>query len=169
MNLIKKLTATLLIASTLTLGSCSANDEIENLTANLSADASTGLTDVVFIIPETTKENNYISIIGHFDTGSNYSHRRIAVWQSYKNHKDYRITYEVSKEDYASIVKIYSKDKNIDANSKKEDLEKIQSIIDNYDPIEVVDLGVDDKYHHDNYQEEFYFDEEKYLNSLEQN
>lgn len=166
MRLIKKLTATLLITSTLTLGSCATNDEIENLTANLSADASTGLTDVVFVMPETTKENNYISIIGHFDTGSNYSYGRIAVWQSYKNHKDYRITYKVSKEDYAEIVKIYSKDKNIDANSKKEDLDTIQRIIDNYDPIEVTELQVEDNYKHDNYLEEFYFDEEKYLNSL---
>ena len=166
MNLIKKLTATLLITSTLALSSCGETEDISSLTANLSADASTGLTNVIFIMPETTKENNYVSIIAHFDMGSNYSNGRISVWQSYKNHKDYRITYKVSKEDYADVVKIYSKDKHIDANSKKEDLEKIQNIIDTYDPIEVADLGVDDKYKHDSYQEEFYFDEEKYLNEI---
>lgn len=169
MNLIKKLTLTLATVATLTLSSCGDSTELTNLTASLSADASTAIIDVIFIMPETSKENNYISLIGHYDAGSTYIPGRFSVWDHYNNHKDYRITYQVSKEDYAEIIKIYSKDKTIDANTKKEDLDKILSIIDNYDPIEVVDLGVDDKYKHDNYKEEFYFDEEKYLNGLENN
>lgn len=167
MNLVKKLALTLAIASTITLSSCGTSEEVENLTANLSADSSTALTNVVFVMPETSKENNYVSIIGHFDTGSNYSTGRVAVWQSYKNHKDYRITYKVSKEDYAAIVKINSKRAKIDGTSKKEDLLIIQKIIDNYEPVEIAELEVEDNYKHENYLEEFYFNEEKYLNSLE--
>lgn len=167
MNLVKKLALTLAIASTITLSSCGTSEELENLTANLSADSSTALTNIVFVMPETTKENNYVSLIGHFDTDSEYAGIRIQEWIGYKNHKDYRITYKVSKEDYAAIVKINSKRAKIDGNSKKEDLLIIQKIIDNYDPIEIAELEVEDNYKHENYLEEFYFNEEKYLNSLE--
>ena len=50
MNLVKKLALTLAIASTITLSSCGTSEELENLTANLSADSSTALTNIVFVI-----------------------------------------------------------------------------------------------------------------------
>lgn len=165
MNLVKKLAATLLIAGTLV--TATACGEEENLTAIVASTSSTGINDIAFIYPETSKENYYISVIGHFDAGKNEKMNiisKLRELKSYKSHKDYRITYSVSKEDYLKISKFCSN--SISKFSEKE-LEIIQKILSNYTAIDVKDLEVSDDYLHEDFNNDFRFDEEEYLESLE--
>ena len=166
MNLVKKLAITLALTSTITLASCGTNS-FDNLTATVGSTSSTGLTETVFILPETSKENHYISIIGHFDTEKNFStFTGNLELIEYKNHKDYRITYQISKEDYTKISLICGRTLRTD-NLSSNQIDVINEIISNYEAIEVVDLEVSNDYLHDDLGENFRFDEEKYLESLE--
>ena len=139
MNLVKKLVATLLIAGTLTcVTAC--NQETDNLTAIVASTSSTGINDIAFIYPESSKENYYVSVIGHFDAGEERSGRSYSLIK-YKNHKDYRITYSVSKEDYLEISRVCSDSiKGYDFSQKE--LRQIQKILANYTAIDVEDLEV---------------------------
>jgi len=167
MNLVKKLTATLLMVGTITcVTAC--NQETDNLTAIVASTSSTGINDIAFIYPETSKENYYISVIGHFDAGT----KHIPKWKhqelsSYKSHKDYRITYSVSKEDYLEISRFCSDSIKGYAFSKKE-LKQIQKILTNYTAVDVKDLEVADDYLHEDFNNDFRFNEEEYLKNLEQ-
>lgn len=167
MNLVKKLAATLLIAGTLTCAT-SCNQENDNLTAIVASTSSAGINDIAFIYPETSKENYYISVIGHFDAGEKYTSKwKHQALVGYKAHKDYRITYSVSKEDYLEISRFCSDSIKGYAFSKKE-LKQIQKILANYTAIEVIDLGVEDTYLHEDFNNDFRFNEEDYLKNLEQ-
>ena len=167
MNLVKKLTATLLMVGTITcVTAC--NQETDNLTAIVASTSSTGINDIAFIYPETSKENYYISVIGHFDAGENFKmniNTKVRELQSYKSHKDYRITYSVSKEEYLKITKFCSN--NISRFSEKE-LRQIQKILANYTAVDVKDLEVSDEYLHEDFNNDFRFNEEEYLKNLEQ-
>ena len=164
MNLVKKLTATLLIAGTLTcVTAC--NQEKENLTAIVGSTSSAGINDISFIYPETSKENYYISVIGHFDAGEERVSRSYSLIK-YKSHKDYRITYSVSKEDYLEISK-FCNDSIKGYNFSQKELKQIQKILANYIAIEVIDLGVEDTYLHEDFNNDFRFNEEEYLKNLE--
>ena len=165
MNLVKKLALTLAITSTITLTSCAYNESFQNLTSTVASTSSAGITDVVFVYPETSKQNYYISVIGHFDSGeeiqSGWKTTRLA---SYNNHKDYRITYSVSKEDFAKISFLSNKSIEIISLTSEQRL-NLAEIISNYTAIEVVDLGVEDKDLHKTLGSFSRFDEEKYLMS----
>lgn len=165
MNLVKKLAATLLIAGTLTCAT-SCKQEKDNLTAIVASTSSTGINDIAFIYPETSKENYYISVIGHFDAGEERIRRDYRLIK-YKSHKDYRITYLVSKEDYLEISRFCSDSiKGYDFSQKE--LKQIQKILANYIAIEVIDLGVEDTYLHEDFNNDFRFNEEEYFKNLEQ-
>ena len=165
MNLVKKLAATLLIAGTLTCAT-SCNQENDNLTAIVGSTSSTGINNIAFIYPETSKENYYISVIGHFDAGEERIRRAYSLIK-YKSHKDYRITYSVSKEDYLEISK-FCNDGIKGYNFSQKELKQIQKILANYTAIEVIDLGVEDTYSHEDFNNDFRFNEEDYLKNLEQ-
>ena len=166
MNLVKKLAATLLIAGTITcVTAC--NQEKENLTAIVGSTSSAGINDIAFIYPETSKENYYISVIGHFDAGEELSPGRIQRVIKYKSHKDYRITYSVSKEDYLQISRFCSSSIK-GYNFSETELREIQKILANYTAVDVKDLEVEDDYLHEDFNNDFRFNEEEYLKNLEQ-
>ena len=169
MNLLQKTLATLLITTTLiSTTACGEIEEMENLTSIVASTSSTGINGIAFIYPETSKENYYVSVIGHFDSGENYKmniNTKVRELQSYKSHKDYRITYSVSKEDYLKITKFCSN--SISRFSEKE-LEIIQKILSNYTAVEVVDLKIEDEYLHKEFNNDFRFNEENYIKNLNQ-
>ena len=165
MNLVKKLAATLLIAGTITcVTAC--NQEKENLSAVVSSTSSTGINDIAFIYPETSKHNYYISVIGHFDVGEERAGRSYSLIK-YKSHKDYRITYSVSKEDYLQITQ-YCTNSIKGYDFSQTELRQIQKILVNYTAVEVIDLEVEEDYLHEDFNNDFRFNEEEYLKSLEQ-
>ena len=165
MNLVKKLAATLLIAGTLTCAT-SCNQEKDNLTATVASTSSAGINDIAFIYPETSKENYYISVIGHFDAGEERAGHSYSLIK-YKSHKDYRITYSVSKEDYLQISQFCSSSIK-GYNFSDKELRLIKKILANYTAIEVKDLEVEDDYLHEDFNNNFRFNEEEYLKNLEQ-
>ena len=159
-NLVKKLT-TILSAGVITLSPIGFTGctDTENLVANLAADAKVNIGASVFIVPENSTTDHYISFIGHYSTAIDES----GIITFYKNHKDYRITYKVSKEDYFDIAKF---DYRI-VNLNKTEIAKLEDLINTYDPIEVKELAVEESYLHNEFKEEFRFNEEEYLNNLE--
>ena len=163
MNLVKKLAATLLIVGTVTC--TTACNEKDNLSAIVASTSSTGINDIAFIYPETSKENYYISVIGHFDAGEERTGRSYALIK-YKSHKDYRITYSVSKEDYLQITQFCS-DSIKGYNFSEKELRQIQKILANYTAVDVKDLEVSDEYLHEDFNNDFRFNEEEYLENLE--
>ena len=167
MNLVKKLAMTLALTSTITLASCGTSS-YDNLTATVGSTSSTGLTETVLILPETSKENHYISIIGHFDAGTEPQRKDFRKICSYKNHKDYRITYQISKDDYTKISLICGRTLRTDNLSSKQ-IDIINEILQNYEAIDVEDLEVSDDFLHEELMDGFRFDEEKYLEKLENN
>ncbi len=170
MNLIKKLGLTLALTSTITLSACSIENSVEyqDLTAELSTDISSPLVDIVAVIPETGTSGHYISCIGHYDEG--YDGGMIP---HHLNHKDYRITYKISRDEYFQISKMYNNNtiKWVSGLSKDE-LKYISKLIKDYDPVECVELDPEGDSHYENQQgnllvpNEYRFDEEKYLESL---
>lgn len=145
-NLVKKLALTLAatatIGATTTLAGCTP-DLYNDVIANLGADSNTAINNIIFIAPETTTEGNYISFIAHYDTGLNGGYYTAA---RYENHKDYRITYQVSKEDYTLILKMCNEGALVRYAEliNKDKLKIINYLISTYDPIEVKEFAVKD-------------------------
>lgn len=158
-NLIKKLALSLALSSTITLSACSKLD-MSNLTSSLSADGKVDIVSTQYVFVENSKENNYISFIGHYDTGSIYIRHSL---RSYHNHKDYRITYQVSKEDFAKVNKF----QHICVSQlEQEEIDMLETLVNTYDPIEVKLVEEDEKEIHQNFNEEYRFNEDEYFNNL---
>lgn len=166
MNLVKKLAITLAISSTITLASCGYNNSLDNLTATVGSTSSTGITSVAFVLPETSKENHYISIIGHFDSGKEMRSKwKSTELVSYKDHKDFRITYQISKEDYVKISLVCGKSIHI-SNLSSDQLDVVNNVLSKYEAVDVVDLEVEEDYLHDELGENFRFNENEFNNKL---
>lgn len=109
---------------------------------------------------ENSKEYNYISFLGHYSTGAHTVRGSVL---SYQNHQDYRITYKVSKEDYSKVVKLSSLQTQL---LSQEEITLLETIINTYDPIEVKLVETNEKEIHRNFNENYRFNEEEYLNNL---
>ena len=155
-NLIKKLALSLALSSTIAFSACSLDIDISNLTSSLSADGKVDINSTRYVFVENSKKNNYISFIGHYDIGT--------MGTRYVNHRDYRITYQVSKEDYIKVNKLKNKDTFY---LNQEDIDMLETLINTYDPIEVKLVEEDEKEIHQNFNEEYRFNEDEYLNNLD--
>lgn len=163
-RLINKLT-TILAAATITMTSialsgCS-NVDSSNLVANLAADAKVNINACKYVFAENSKENNYISFLGHYDTKTHSVRGSITT---YKDHQDYRITYKVSKDDYSKVVKLSSLNTGY---LTQEEITTLETIVNTYDPIEVMLVETNEKETHKNFNESYRFNEEDYLNNLD--
>lgn len=157
-NLLTKLTAALALTTVLTtapiLNACSSVEE-NKLTSNLVTDSHTHMNYVAFIVPENSTKDYYISFIGHYD-----EKKIIGRYETtYENHKDYRVTYKVSKEDYKLVSDICSSSSIYVYQLSNEQIVVLNSIIDNYEPIEVVEIKADKNFTHTYLPENYRFKE----------
>ena len=162
-NLIKKLALALALTSTITIStSCSKKVDKTNLTALLSVDTSLDISDTIFVFPENSTIDHYVSFITHYDSENKNYHAGMCV---YENHKDYRVTYKVSKDEYFNITKFDTRIKDL----SQEQISTLEKIVENYTPIEVKEFNYDKSYydHANTFDENWRFNEEEYLNSLE--
>ncbi len=176
MNLIKKLALTLALAGTINLTACTdgfTDSQKSELTSKLSADISTPLTEFVAVIPEeSTSENYYVSFLGHSHSLIKRSEGIYASSYVYVDHKDYRVTYQVTKDEYI----YFNKMANLTTikyiyDLLTSDFNFIIKIIDNSEPIEYVGfIPEEDKATSHRYKtlipDEFKFNEEKYLEKI---
>lgn len=150
-NLVKKLA--LVLGITATMGATSTfvgcNTELKNdIKANLGADSKTAINRIIFVVPETNHKEHFVSFIAHYHIG-NYT-------PSY--HKDYRITYKVSKEDYSDILKLCHNNSLVNYSDliNKSEFELINNLISTYDPIDIKEYDSNSYTH-------IYKEEYKYL------
>lgn len=151
----------LLISGAITLGSvagltaCNENQAITfpatgpertNLAVTLSLDADTHIINIVNYSLEIKDNKCYVKFFSHYDNGAKItSIGRGFTHYQYIDHKDYIVTYEISKDDYKTIATFNNNTtisiKNI---PNREQIEFLQKIIDDYDPIDVKENTIDE-------------------------
>lgn len=165
-NLIKKLTL-LLSLTTIVSASAGCDDSSkvkynrENLTVLLQSDSKLDLSDTLYVFPEISKNNYYVSFICHYDSDNKVDHFNAIT---YKDHIDYRITYKVSKDQYEDIARF--KTPSLINYFTEESYISAKSIALLRDPIEIKELKTTNETHYNkNFDESWRFNEEEYLSS----
>ena len=109
-----------------------------NLAVEMSLDANTQLINILNYKTEIKDGKCYIKFTGHYDNGIDSQHFRYNTLHTYIDHNDYIVTYEISKEDYKTIMTFNNvATMKINEIQTKEHIDALQSIVDNYDPINV--------------------------------
>lgn len=109
-----------------------------NLAVEISLDANTQLINILNYKTEIKDGKCYIKFTGHYDNGLNTQHFHYNTIYTYIDHNDYIVTYEISKEDYKTIMTFNNvSTMKIKEIQTKEHIDFLQSIVDNYDPIKV--------------------------------
>ena len=155
-RILSKMILTLMLAGTIaTSTACSA--DTNNLVTNVATDAKLDLKQCVYVWAENSTNNYYISILGHYDNGNKYSvGGYVSSLNGYYDHKDFRITYKVSKEEYSKVVSFSTK---TIPNLTQEEISFIENIVATYDPVEVKDLEVSEEDIHNKFNESFRYNE----------
>mgnify|MGYP003473931476 CR=1 FL=1 len=155
-RILSKMILTLMIAGTIaTSTACSA--DTNNLVTNVATDAKLDLKQCVYVWAENSTNNYYISILGHYDNGNKYSvGGYVSSLNGYYDHKDFRIAYKVSKEEYSKVVSFSTK---TIPNLTQEEISFIENIVATYDPVEVKDLEVSEEDIHNKFNESFRYNE----------
>jgi len=121
--------------------------ERKNLTVQMSLDANQQFFNVAHFDMELKDGKHYITFLGHYDEGKKQkTYSMDADKYQYIEHKDYLITYEISKEDYQNIAKFYNKVNTPIHNLTLDNVALLQSIVDNYDPINVEENTIEVEY-----------------------
>jgi len=129
------------IITTTGLVGCGASQEnLNQLSSSLTDDAGVIIIDARYADLTIEEDKYIIKILGHTEDGD-------AGGFSYTNHRDYWVKYSVSREDYMKFAKsgeMASKRFYIDNDNE---CEMLQHIVDNYDPIETIQIEDVDKNH----------------------
>lgn len=154
-RILPKMILTLMLAGTIaTSTACSV--DTNNLVTNVATDAKLDLKQCVYVWAENSTNDYYISLLGHYDNGNKTSNVRFSILNGYYDHKDFRITYKVSKEEYSKVVSFSTK---TIYNLTQEEISFIENIVATYDPVEVKDLEVTEEDLHNKFNEDFRFNE----------
>lgn len=138
MNLVKKLALTLttaaVISSNIALGGCVSNNKYQKLLSEISADIGVPVYEIVYLFPERNfgLEDRYVSLIVCSTTSK----------EANENHKDYRFTYKISKEDYEKVISVCENYEVIKYFRDKSRYDLIVKIRENYEPLEIVECYV---------------------------
>lgn len=118
-----------------------ADKAFNNLATPLTEDTSKNILKVPCVKCWSTDEEYFVAFLGHRDNG-------IATYPNeLSDHKDYKITYSISREDYLTIMDKLKNNitrnnlitpVNFAGNGRKK-VKYLKDIIDNYDPISVED------------------------------
>lgn len=111
-------------------------DVRKNLTIETSLDAGLQIKNVVSFDLMLEGEKCYIKFFSHCDEGVKTIGFRIPDYK-YLEHKDYVITYEISKDEYRTIAKFYNNTKNEIRFLTQDNVAVLQNIVNSYDPISV--------------------------------
>ena len=150
-GLIKKLALTLALTTTVGLASGCATEAKEKTVANFGADGKCAINNILYVVPETNTEDYYVSFIGHYDTGSKFG----GIPTIYYNHKEFRVTYNVSRDEYQRVLSMTNDSIFNFYNADKNDCKFLNQIIDNYDPVEVKEFKKEETDTNHNYIEEY--------------
>lgn len=122
-------------------------DERKNFTIEMSLDANQQFFNVSSFDVELNNGKYYIKFLGHYDEGATPIHHRYARDQyKYTEHKDYLVTYGITKEEYKNIMMFYNNTMNEIKFLTLENLASLQAIVDCYDPISVEETSIEDIY-----------------------
>ena len=134
----------LALAGTVTVTSLAGcADAFEPLTTPLTEDSGKIIMDVPYVNFYTTDDGYFVTFLGHKDNG--IDHKDF----TFIDHKDYKITYSISREDYLSLMKTFKNDfirdkytiSGAQTSISKQKGEKLKEIITSYDPISVEDFA----------------------------
>ena len=134
------------VTSMLGLAGCSNDDvsrasdipERKNLTLSMSFDINQMLTNVVSFEVEMVDGQYFIKFLAHFDKGLTPETSLYTTTYTYKEHKDYAVTYKISKEEYTNFMQTHLPATPIQLKDVPiSEISTLQSIIDNNDPISV--------------------------------
>ena len=156
-RILSKMILTLMLAGTIATSTACSTVDTNNLVTNVATDAKLDLKQCVYVWAENSTNDYYISLLGHYDNGNKYSVGGYASsLNGYSDHKDFRITYKVSKEEYSKVVSFSTK---TIPNLTQEEISFIENIVETYDPVEVKDLEVAEEDLHIKFNEDFRFNE----------
>ena len=128
------------LAGAITLGASGCNSSSPNdihrreLAGEMSVDAKRTFFNVYSFGLRADDNGYYIKFKGHYDNGGT-SHEL----NPYKDHKDYEITYNITREKYLDISKICSSGEHATNNCSNELIKNFIEIVKEHDPISVTE------------------------------
>ncbi len=140
------LAANIGVASVLGLAGCGDSNvklakdipERNDLTLAMSFEIEQMLTNVVSFEVKMVDGQYFIEMLAHFDAGETARHGGYTTYYEYKDHKDYVVKYQITKEEYSYFMNSYLPATTIklrDVNN--EVIKTLKSIINNNDPISI--------------------------------
>jgi len=116
-------------------------DAFEPLSTPLTEDSGKIIMDVPCVNFYTTDNGYFVTFLGHKDNGIDHND------YTFIDHKDYKITYSISREDYLSLMKTFKNNfirnkytiSGTQTSISEQKTEKLKKIIESYNPISVED------------------------------
>lgn len=106
----------------------------QHFNVETSLDAGAQITNVLSYNLILDGQKYYLKLFGHYDEGCIMSGGRLPT-DTYTNHKDYEVMYELSQDEYRKIAKFYDNSKNYIKYLNIDNLRVLQDIVDTHDPI----------------------------------
>lgn len=150
-NLVKRLTSILLVYGTLaTFTACgdTKNYDIseanKELTAALASDSDVFVFDTYYFNYSTFNNEYLVDFRIHYDEGRELNKDKTDV-KKYKGHKDYKVCYSISRDDYYSLISFFRDfdNKNNVREFSDDQIYEIKKIVDKYDPTGTYELGLE--------------------------
>ena len=164
-NLVTRLTTLLLLAS---MSGCSAplfascsnrvdKENLEQIISTISAESTISFKSIKHVVPEKDDENYYMSLIAHNDSKEIYPIGWHSKLEGYEDHQDYRITYQISKQNYSTLCSICNNKPKVLESMTNTNVKTLLEIIYCSDIYEVENLSVENDSLHTSFDESFKF------------